>query len=138
MLRLHDGIDIYAGEGEPLLAPFTGVVIDPATRWAPWEPSRYGETVTVESEEPTSEGYMALFAHLDRAWVEVGQQVTRGQIIGTIGRSGNADGQSVHSHLHFELRAPFMLDWSELGDDRLVDAFNPYPSLVRADPKRNR
>jgi murein DD-endopeptidase MepM/ murein hydrolase activator NlpD len=57
-------------------------------------------------------------------------------VVGTVGRTGNAESQSVRTHLHFELRAPFLLDWSALGEDRAVDAFNPYPSLVGADPKR--
>ena len=47
-----------------------------------------------------------------------------------------ADDESVRTHLHFELRAPFLLDWSPLGEARTIDAFNPYPSLMAADPKR--
>jgi murein DD-endopeptidase MepM/ murein hydrolase activator NlpD len=90
----------------------------------------------IVSDEPETEGYMALFVHCDRVWVEAGQHVTRGQVVGTVGKSGNAEIQSVQSHLHFELRAPFLLDWTSRGEMNLVDAFNPYPSLARADPKR--
>ena len=132
LVRLHDGIDIYAPEGEPVLAPFAGHVIDPATRWAPWEPDRYGLTVVVESDEPTSAGYAAVLVHLERVWVDVGQEVGRGQVIGVLGRTGNAE--EVDPQLHIELRAPFDIDWSPIGEDRLVDAFDPYPSLIRADP----
>jgi len=134
--RLHDGIDIYAAQGEPLIAPFSGLVVDPSTRWQPWERARYGETVVIESDEPTSAGYLALFVHMANVWVEPGTHVGRGQVVGTVGRTGNADDESVRTHLHFELRAPFALDWSPLGEDRAIDAFNPYPSLVAADPKR--
>ncbi len=134
LVRLHDGIDIYAPEAEPVLSPFDGVVIDPATRWSPWEPDRYGLTVVVESDEPTSPGYTAVLVHLDRVWVDVGQHVTRGQVIGDLGKTGNAE--NVRPQLHFELRAPFLIDWSALGENRLVDAFNPYPSLVASDPSR--
>jgi murein DD-endopeptidase MepM/ murein hydrolase activator NlpD len=133
LVRLHDGIDIYAPENEPVLAPFDGVVIDPATKWTPWEPDRYGLTVVVESDAATSNGYTAVLVHLDRVWVDMGQHVTRGQVIGVLGRTGNAE--SVPPQLHFELRAPFLLDWTPLGEDRMVDAFNPYPSLVAGDPK---
>jgi murein DD-endopeptidase MepM/ murein hydrolase activator NlpD len=132
--RLHDGIDIYAGLGQPLVAPFDGVVIDPRTRWQPWERMRYGRTIVIASDEPTSEGYVALFAHAEDVWVEVGQHVTRGQVVGSVGRTGNAIDQSFRPHVHFELRAPFLLDWSALGEDHAIDAFNPYPSLVEADP----
>lgn len=132
--RAHDGIDIYANQGQPVLSPFDGVVIDPAARWQPWIPERYGLTVAIESADPTSEGYVALLSHLERLWVDPGQRVRRGEVLGTVGNSGNAEG--VEPHIHFELRAPFTLVWDEAGESRPVDAFNPYPSLVAADPKR--
>jgi murein DD-endopeptidase MepM/ murein hydrolase activator NlpD len=132
LVRLHDGIDIYAPENEPVLAPFDGTIIDPETKWTPWEPDRYGLTVVVESDEPTTTGYTAVLVHLDRVWVAVGQHVTRGQVIGVLGRTGNAE--DVRPQLHIELRAPFLIDWTPLGETRQVDAFNPYPSLVAADP----
>jgi len=134
--RLHDGTDIYARQGEPLIAPFDGLVIDPRTRWQPWEPGRYGSTVVIVSDEPMSAGYVALLVHMEDVWVDPGTHVTRGQVVGTVGRTGNAETQSVSTHVHFELRAPFLLNWSSTGEDRAVDAFNPYPSLVAADPKR--
>jgi hypothetical protein len=55
-------------------------------------------------------------------------------VLGVLGETGNAEG--VEPQLHFELRAPFLIDWSELGMNRQIDAFNPYPSLVRADTTR--
>lgn len=133
LVRLHDGIDIYAPEGEPVLAPFDGTVIDPATKWQPWHPDRYGLTVVVQSDESTSDGYSAVMVHLANVWVALGQHVSRGQVIGALGRTGDA--QNVAPQLHFELRAPFLIDWTPVGEDRQVDAFNPYPSLVAADPK---
>jgi murein DD-endopeptidase MepM/ murein hydrolase activator NlpD len=133
LLRLHDGIDIYGPEGAPVVAPFAGRVIDPASRWTPWEPDRYGLTVVIESTEPGSRGYTAMLVHLDHVWVDIGQRVLRGQVLGVLGRTGNAE--DVRPQLHFELRAPFEIDWSPIGYERRVDAFNPYPSLVEADPK---
>ena len=135
--RLHDGIDIYASEGEPLVATFSGTVIDAASRWQPWEPDRYGKTIVIVSDEPGTAGYTSIYVHCDRVWVEPGTHVSRGQVVGTLGRTGNAETQSVRAHLHFELRAPFLLDWSPTGEIRAIDAFNPYPSLVAADPKRS-
>lgn len=135
ILRAHDGIDIYAATGTAVVAPFDGVVIDPSARWKPWIPDRYGRTAAILSAEPTSEGYTALLTHLDVLYVEPGQQVHRGEVVGTAGDSGNAEGG--RPHLHFELRAPFPLRWTQLGERRLVDAFNPYPSLLAADPRRN-
>ncbi|CAN5630220.1 M23 family metallopeptidase [soil metagenome] len=131
-VRAHDGIDIYAPYGTPVLAPFAGLVIDPAERWQPWHPDRHGSTVVIVSHEPLSAGYVAMLAHLDAAFVEPGTVVRRGEVVGLNGNSGNAEDSA--AHLHFELRAPFELEWSEAGSQRLVDAFNPYPSLVAADP----
>ena len=114
------------------MAAFSGNVIDAGQRWQPWERDRYGNNVVIVSDEPSSEGYTAIYVHLDRVWVEPGDHVIRGQVIGTVGRTGNAEGQR-QAHLHFELRAPFLrLDL--VGEDRRVDAFNPYASLVAADP----
>jgi murein DD-endopeptidase MepM/ murein hydrolase activator NlpD len=135
-VRLHDGIDIYADEDEPLIAVFDGTVIAARERWQPWEPDRYGQTIVIVSDETQTAGYVALYAHADRVWVEPGEHVSRGQVVGTLGRTGNAEVQSIRSHLHFELRAPFLLDWSPMGEQRQVDAFNPYPSLRASDPKR--
>ena len=135
LLRAHDGIDIYAQQGEPVVSPFDGLAIDPRTRWQPWIRERYGRTAVLVSEEPSSAGYVALLSHLDQLWLEPGQRVRRGEVIGTVGNTGNAEGGP--AHVHFELRAPFPLSWVEVGEQRLVDAFNPYPSLVAADPKRS-
>ncbi len=134
IVRLHDGIDIYSRAGEPVLSPFSGLVVDPRSRWRPWNQARYGVTVVVVSDEPSTAGYAAVMVHLNRADVEIGERVERGDVVGMLGDSGNADG--VHPHLHFELRAPFGLDWSEMGQNRRIDAFNPFPSLAGADPNR--
>lgn len=134
LLRAHDGIDIRAKLGTNLYAVFSGTIIDPATRWQPWDPERYGKVVVIISDEPTSLGYAALYAHLRSRAVKVGDRVERGQLIGRLGQTGNAIGTP--PHLHFELRAPFRIPVREGGRDRRIDAFDPFPSLVAADPKR--
>jgi murein DD-endopeptidase MepM/ murein hydrolase activator NlpD len=134
LLRAHDGIDIRAKLRTRLHAAFSGTVIDPAERWTPWEPQRYGNVVVIVSDEPSSLGYAALYAHLSSARVEVGDHVERGQWIGRLGQTGNAEGTP--PHVHVELRAPFRIPVREGGRNRRIDAFDPYPSLVAADPKR--
>jgi murein DD-endopeptidase MepM/ murein hydrolase activator NlpD len=136
VVRLHDGIDIYADKGEPFAAVFSGTVVAPSKLWRPWDPARYGRVVVIVSDEPRTLGYIALYAHAERVWVAEGAHVTRGQVLGAVGRTGNAERQSIRPHLHFELRAPFPLHWTSFGEDRQVDAFNPYPSLRNADPRR--
>jgi murein DD-endopeptidase MepM/ murein hydrolase activator NlpD len=134
LLRAHDGIDIRAKLRSRLYAAFSGTVIDPATRWTPWDPERYGNVVVIVSDEPSSLGYATLYAHLSSTRVAVGDHVDRGQWIGRLGQTGNAEGTP--PHVHVELRAPFRIPVREGGRNRRIDAFDPYPSLVAADPKR--
>ncbi len=133
LLRAHDGIDILVKVGTPVLAPFSGIVIDPATKWKPWDPARYGKVVVIESTEPTSDGYMAMLVHLSWLKVKVGEAVTRGQIVGRTGKTGNAG--ATPAHLHFELRAPFTIRYGYGGVVRRLDVFDPTPSVRAADPK---
>src|SRR4029453_10520941 len=81
LLRAHDGVDIRPKLGRKIRAAFSGTVIAPATRWQPWEPERYGNIIVIVSDEPTSLGYAALYAHLSSSRVEIGDRVERGQVI---------------------------------------------------------
>ena len=94
VVRLHDGTDLYADAGQPLIATFSGTVIDPHRRWRPWEADTYGHTVAIVSDEPETAGYTALYVHADHVWVAPGDHVQRGQILGTVGRTGNADART--------------------------------------------
>ncbi len=134
LLRAHDGVDIHVKLGTPVVAPFSGTVIDPATRWKPWDPAMYGRVVVIVSDEPVSAGYAVILVHLSRQLVKPGDHVRRGQRVGFTGNTGNAAGTP--PHLHFELRAPFLLRVRENGVIRMIDAFDPFPSLVAADPRR--
>ena len=134
LLRAHDGLDLRAKRGTRVSAAFSGTVIDPATRWKPWDPERYGKYLAIVSDEPTSPGYVVIYAHLASTRVVVGDHVGRGQWIGRVGNTGNAAAEP--PQLHVELRAPFRIAVREGGRDRRIDAFDPYPSLLAADPKR--
>lgn len=134
LLRAHDGLDLRAKRGTRVHAAFSGTVIDPATRWKPWDVPRYGKFVAIVSDEPTSPGYTVIYAHLDSVAVKVGDHVERGQWIGRVGNTGNAATEP--PQLHVELRAPFRIPVREGGRNRRIDAFDPLPSLVAADPKR--
>jgi murein DD-endopeptidase MepM/ murein hydrolase activator NlpD len=134
VFRAHDGTDIYVDTGTPVVAPFSGTVVDPGLRLKPFDPPRYGEVVIIVSDEPTSRGYTAVMAHLSEVDVKVGQHVKRGKVVGLAGKTGNAEHTA--SQLHFELRTPFLIRLIEAAKPRLMDAFDPFPSLVRADPNR--
>lgn len=134
LLRAHDGLDLRAKRGTHVHAAFSGTVIDPATRWKPWDVPRYGKFVAIVSDEPTSPGYTVIYAHLASVAVEIGDHVERDQWIGRVGNTGNAEAEP--PQLHVELRAPFRIPVREGGRNRRIDAFDPLPSLVAADPKR--
>ena len=135
LLRGHDGLDMQVPIGTPVLAPFSGLVIDPRLHWIPWDPARYGNVVAIQSDEPTSTGYSVILVHLSSIGVPLGAHVTRGQVVGLTGISGDAAGTI--PHLHLELRAPFRIRYRVHGVIRRVDAFDPRPSLIAADPHRH-
>ena len=87
----HYGIDITGNTGEPVLTVDNGVIV-----FAGWNDWGYGNMVVVDH----GQGWQSLYAHLSTVEVSCGQEVYRGDMIGTIGDTGMAIG----AHLHFELR----------------------------------
>jgi murein DD-endopeptidase MepM/ murein hydrolase activator NlpD len=135
LLRGHDGIDLQVPVGTPVLAPFSGTVIDPRKQWIPWDPARYGKVVAILSDEPTSIGYTVILVHLSSIGAPIGAHVNRGQVVGLTGITGDAAGTI--PHLHLELRAPFLIRYKVHGVVRRVDAFDARPSLLAVDPHRH-
>ncbi len=90
ILKFHEGMDIAAQTGMPVMAPADGVVIKAGFG------TGYGNMVEI------SHGYgiKTLFAHNSRLNVKAGQRVKRGDIISYVGDSGSSTGP----HLHYEVR----------------------------------
>jgi murein DD-endopeptidase MepM/ murein hydrolase activator NlpD len=86
----HRGVDILAPAGAPVLASAPGMVIASGVE------GRYGRVVKVAHEG----GFTSVYAHNTENLVELGQWVTAGQMIATVGRTGRATAE----HLHFEIR----------------------------------
>ena len=86
----HQGIDLKANRGTPVLSSHSGKVVYAGKRL-----SGYGYTVIIEY----SEDWSTLYAHLNEIKTQEGTNVLRGSVIGTVGRTGKATGD----HLHFEL-----------------------------------
>jgi len=99
----HLGIDIAAGEGAPVVAADSGVIV-----FAGWANFGYGNTVMVDH----GNGYQTLYAHLNSVAAGCGRSVSQGQTIGYAGSSGNSTG----AHLHFEVRylGGFISPWYAL------------------------
>lgn len=86
----HAGIDIANAAGTRIRAAYRGTVIIAETQ------AGYGRIIYIRHNS----GYVSRYAHLQSFAVSVGQSVTRDQLIGHMGASGNATGP----HLHFEVR----------------------------------
>jgi len=86
----HKGIDVAAPTGTKVFATGDGVVKKAE------EDKGWGKLVVVEHED----GYATVYAHLDEIGVEIGVKVSRGEVIGRVGNTG----QSTGPHLHYEVR----------------------------------
>ena len=89
-LRKHEGIDIFAAKGSKIIAAADGVI------------TNVGETEIggkVVSLQPKGQYLSIYHAHLDEQLVQYGQTVTKGQVIGTVGNTGNAITTAPHLHL---------------------------------------
>eukprot|EP00899_Mesostigma_viride_P024198 jgi/Mesvir1/4963/Mv11452-RA.1 len=91
--RFHNGVDLAAPMGAPILAADSGTVT-----YAAYEPRGYGHIVEVTH----SDGWQTLYAHSQRIFPRVGDKVERGECIATVGCSGRVTGP----HLHWEIRDP--------------------------------
>lgn len=85
----HNGMDIAAPYGTPVKATSPGDVTFASERGA------YGNVVEIEH----GNGIVTRYAQLEACNVSVGDRVTEGTVIGTVGASGQATGP----HLHFEV-----------------------------------
>ena len=89
----HTAIDIKADKTSVIKASAEGIVKSIVN-----DP-RYGLTVVIEHDD----GYETVYANLLTAeFVVVGEEVTQGQTIGTVGNTASFE-SSMECHLHFEL-----------------------------------
>ena len=95
----HHGTDFPAAKGTPIYAVADGVVS--AARAMP----SYGNCVQI-SHGTADDGnnYATLYAHMSSIAVSEGQTVTKGQVIGYVGNTGDVSGKNGGYHLHLELR----------------------------------
>lgn len=86
----HEGQDIDAIYGTPVMAAATGIVLIAGRQRG------YGNVVYVDH----GGGLSTRYGHLSEIDVRVGQPITRGQILGLVGSTGRSTGP----HLHYEVR----------------------------------
>ncbi|HWP38311.1 MAG TPA: M23 family metallopeptidase [Gemmatimonadales bacterium] len=98
--RPHEGIDISAPIGTPIVAPAGGLVIEVQLD----EPG-YGRTVRIDH----GYGVVTRYAHCSKILVRIGQRVKRGDEIALVGNTGI----STSPHLHYEVEV-----WGRTVDPR--------------------
>jgi len=92
--RLHNGIDFLAEVGTPVFAAKDGTV-----RYARYKKGNGNYVVLLHPWN-----YATYYCHLSKINVAEGQRVKAGQIIGYVGKTGNANRSGMRAHLHFEIR----------------------------------
>lgn len=95
----HSGVDLLAPTGTSVRAVGAGTVAFAG------EQGSYGNLVVVNHQE----GRQTRYAHLQKVSVSTGQRVQPGQVLGTVGITGNPT--SAQPHLHFEVRYNSSLGW---------------------------
>lgn len=89
--KFHQGVDLRAAVGTPVLAASDGIVVYVGTKIR-----GYGRMIVLKH----ANNYYSVYAHHSRNLVKVGKKVKAGQRIALSGKSGRARGP----HLHFEIR----------------------------------
>ena len=89
--RFHAGTDLGAAMGTPVIAAYSGNVAIADLMGG------YGLAVVLDHQKF---GQQTLYAHLSEIFVQPGQVVEQGTVIGRVGSTGNSTG----AHLHFEVR----------------------------------
>ena len=112
--HIHQGQDIVADEGTPVVAPRGGTIT-----WRGFQAQGAGYYLVLA---PVAEAFNYVFMHLQRGSVSVklGERVRTGQQIASVGSTGTSSGP----HLHFEIwqgrwfdgghpvdPLPFLLAW---------------------------
>lgn len=92
--RLHRGIDIKADTGTVIYAAKSGRAV------CYNEPRGMGKYIKIRHPD----GFSTLYGHLNDWLISSNSWVRQGEIIGLVGKSGNANVQGMCPHLHFEIR----------------------------------
>ena len=88
----HRAIDVGARAGAPIVAADSGYVIKASHGWN----GGYGRMVMIDH----GNGFVSLYAHMHTVYVRQGENVAKGERLGTVGNTGRSTGP----HLHFEIR----------------------------------
>ena len=88
--EMHKGLDLAAPLGTPIYSPASGVV-----SYVGYE-TGYGKLISIDH----GYGVKTRYAHNSQIFVELGQKISRREVIATVGSTGRSSGP----HLHYEVR----------------------------------
>lgn len=92
--RFHAGVDILASVGTPVHASKSGLAFFGNV------PTGYGKYVMIHHPD----GTQTFYGHLSDWNGKAPRRVHRGELIGFVGKTGNAANKLMQAHLHFEVR----------------------------------
>lgn len=120
--RRHHALDVMARRGTPVISADDGVVRRISTN------ALGGRTVYVVDHQ---QRFVHYYAHLDRyaRGLREGQRVRKGDLLGSVGSTGNADRNAPHLHYQLLRYANARMWWAG-------DPVNPVPYLVLRGNKR--
>ncbi len=82
----HSGLDIAAAKGTPILAPAPGVILDAGDYFF------NGRNLILDH----GRGLISMYSHLERIDVQIGERISTGDMLGTVGNSGRVTGPHLH------------------------------------------
>lgn len=88
--KMHQGMDIATPHGQPIYTPSDGTVVFVGTEGG------YGKVIVVDH----GYGVKTRYAHVSEIHVKLGQRVSRGDKVASVGNTGRSTGP----HLHYEVR----------------------------------
>ncbi|MDD5166205.1 MAG: M23 family metallopeptidase [Candidatus Omnitrophica bacterium] len=92
--RVHEGLDLFAELGTPVLASRSGLVV------AATQNNGMGKYVIIQHSNNTR----TIYGHLSKINARRDQFIRQGQVIGYVGKTGNANNRDILPHLHFEVK----------------------------------
>ena len=92
--RIHKGLDLFAVVGTPVLAAKSGKVLSATSNRG------MGQYIIIRHRD----NVITIYGHLSEIFVSKGDNLRQGQVIGRVGKTGNARARDMLPHLHFEIR----------------------------------
>jgi hypothetical protein len=117
----QDSLDDGTGKPVEVIVVSSGIVVTISLNWEPSSPIRGGNYIWIF--DPVKSRYY-YYAHLNEIFIKVGQVVSKGERLGTVGRTGvKAYPKTSPTHLHFTVHQ---------SKDGYPKPINPYLELIKA------